>query len=130
MARPKKILTIDEQKKLEEKIFVRETIRRILSHVEPRKIDYLVDTAILKSWLKKYSDKEFWNWFCFPSFLKDSTNLRPLTGEWGKEFLRKEYNIYLTIQKSKKENLVLSEKLGDDIQITTNKKQTLKEFLF
>lgn len=131
LRRPRKILTPEDLEKNKQKIFVRETIKRILNHVESREIDWIVESAVVKSWIKKYSI-DFVKSFCLPDFLAKTDSLRPLTGDWGRSFLLESWNLWEFEQEKQREaarsKIELSDKIGADIQII-KKAKTLKDFI-
>jgi hypothetical protein len=131
MPRPKKILTLEEQKKKDNRLRVRFIILRLLSHINPRDISWIVETGIVKLWVKKYGF-EFVEKFDLPNFLSETDSLRPLTGDWGKGFLDKSYNLWL-FKKRQNENLLpevnLTEKIGEDYKKTGKKPNNLVDFL-
>lgn len=131
MGRPKKILTESEQKILEDKIFVRNFIRRVLAHVEPKQIDWISNSSIVKSWVKKFPDKNFWNEFVLPDFLKNVDSLKPFTSNWGRSFIEKSWNGYQFMKKKEQvESIFEDQKIGADKQFEKSKPKSLKEFLW
>lgn len=128
MPRPKKILTSEEQRKKDNRLRVRAIILRLLAHIEPRKIGWIIETGIVKSWIKKYGF-EFIEQFDLPNFLSETESLRPLTGDWGRKFIHQEWNRFLTFKEQNKEIELpeLTENSADIIIVKT--KKSLKEFL-
>lgn len=130
MPRPKKILTLEEQGKKENRLRVRGFILRVLGHVDSKKIDWIRNSAIAKKFFKQFPNYEFWDWFQLPAFLKESnSDLKPLTGKWGVEFLRKEWNKFSAFKEQNKEfePPKLTESPANIIIVKT--KKSLKEFL-
>ncbi len=128
MGRPKKILTLEEKEKLEQKLRIREFIKRVLGHLEFRQINWIVETSIVKSWFKKYPNQEFWDSFVLPEFLKEVTSLRPFSSNWGQEFIKKQYNIWIFNSQESAESIELGEKVAGDVQMDF-KPKNLREFL-
>ena len=130
MSRPKKILTPEEQRKKENRLRVRAIILRLLAHIEPRDIGWIIETGIVKSWIKKYGF-EFIEQFDLPNFLSETDSLRPLTGDWGKNFLDKSYNLWLFKNQPKNTTFEFDfvEKIGEDYKKINKKPNSLVEFL-
>ena len=127
MGRPKKILSELEQTKLNNRKRVRAILLRILSHVDSYKIEYVIETSILKSWVKKYGF-EFVEQFSLPNFLSDTKSLRPLTGDWGRNYLKEMFNLWEFNNQKSSKNIELGEKIGADTQVIS-KPKNLKDFL-
>lgn len=129
MSRPKKILTPEEQRKQDNRLRVRFIILRLLGHVNPREISWIVETGIVKLWIKKYGF-EFVEQFDLPNFLSETDSLRPLTGDWGISHLEKKFNLWKYNQQKINKVLVLNtEKIGQDYQKIDKKPNSLAEFL-
>jgi hypothetical protein len=128
MPRPKKILSEEEQRKLDNRKKVRAILLRLLGHVDAFKINYVIETSILKSWVKKYGF-EFVEQFNLPDFLSEVESLRPLTGSWGIQHIKEMYNLWEFNKKKSAEIVELTPvKIGADSQIIT-KPKNLKSFL-
>lgn len=125
MGRPKKILSQEEQSKLDQKLKVRAFILRILSHVEPRKINWIINSSIAKSLYKNYP-ADFLDTFILPDFLHNIEDLRPLTGNWGKQYINDKANLWKFNNEIVKQDIELSaEKVGPDVQISSKPKNLL-----
>lgn len=126
--RPRKVLSEEEQRKLNNKLKVKNFILRVLAHIEPRKIDWIVETAVARSWAKKYS-LDFLDFLELPGFLKNTDSLRPLTGDYGKKYIEKQWNIWVYKNQEIRAAHDLSEKFGPDSQTIKTKPKTLKDFI-
>ncbi len=128
MPRPKKILSEDEQRKLDNRKRVRAILLRLLSHIDAFKINRIIETSILKSWAKKYS-LEFLESLELPAFLKETDSLRPLTGDYGKKYIEKQWNAWVYKNQEVRAAAELGDKIGPDLEIDKTTKKTLKDFL-
>ncbi|MFM9826093.1 hypothetical protein [Flavobacterium sp.] len=129
MSRPKKILTPEEQRKKDNRLRVRAIILRLLAHINPRDISWIIETSVVKSWIKKYGF-EFVEQFTLPDFLSKTESLRPLTGDWGISYLEKKFNLWKYNQQGINKVLALnSEKIGEDYKKIDKKPNSLVDFL-
>lgn len=129
MPRPKKILTPEEQKKKDNRSRVRAIILRLLAHVDSKKIGWIIETSVVKSWIKKYGF-EFVEQFNLPDFLSKTESLRPLTGDWGVSHLEKKFNLWkYNQQEINKVSALSPEKIGEDYKKINKKSNSLMEFL-
>lgn len=126
--RPKKVLTEEEKRKLENRKRVRAIILKLLTHIESRKIVWIIETSIVKKWIKQYGF-EFVEQFNLPDFLSEVDSLRPMTSAWGISHLEKMFRLWeYTNQEKNKTPTLTTEKIGTDSQISS-KPKNLKSFL-
>lgn len=99
-------------------------VLRLLSH-KMAEINWPIELCITKHLFKEYPYPDFWN-NLNPPFELDS--LGALRSEWGKEYLRRSYNLYLYKKDNQNPKIILQEKIGESI-LVHNKPKTLKDFL-
>lgn len=108
----------------------KDLIKKLIS-----KIDYTVFPREMKmagQLFELIPDAAFWAQFEPPKFIGELDSLRIFMGEWGQDYLRKQFNLYNHI----KENEIVKPieprglKVGEDYKIIPKSKQSnLLEFL-
>lgn len=92
-------------------------------------INWPRELLITKKLFESVPDLEFWKQFEAPGFIEKLDSLAIFCGIWGKEFVRKSYNVFLYRRGHKINVVELGEKVGADFIIEPPKNKNLKEFL-
>src|ERR1035441_4696001 len=94
----------------------RDLIHKLVSKDYP--INWVLELSITKRLFKLYPNPNFWNQFALPPGFQDVKSLTLLCGAWGRDYIRKSFNLWQYTNAAPKTQLkLLDEKLGEDMKI-------------